>query len=1118
MYLGKKELQLTRSREDSVSSAWAEEMVLPSDNKKQVTCKVSSPGLPAPLAAHAALDLLFPPLDITGWATPSSAEPGHDMTLTCESSSSFPPSSITWHSKGQRQEGAIVSHTPGAFGGTVSRSELVVQTDGTDHGRTFTCEATNGLGVIVSTNITVNLLHGPVWLRAPSGRLDVKEGDDVTVTAVASANPPSVSYTWWRGPVALSRLGDSEGGVGTLRLRRLRRGQAGNYSVTAHTSRGAIHSSFFLNVQYGPEEIVATRRVLAEEGDTATLACSASGNPTPNITWTRASDNTSEIWRGVGEARLVLKEASRADTGLYLCHASSPVAAAAPVRAALVVTQPPTSATDIANGTQVDRWWAAVGDKGQLDCRVHAAPAPSFKWTVNDDRVIYTDRKYSISSPKLTDGVAEWSSVLRVRDVTEMDYTNYTCISRNALGSFVIHFSLLPPSPPATPGEFTAVAASATSVLLSWRSDPEEASIQGYSIRFHPSSSSHYLFQEEPGLNRSQVLVEGLMPATEYSFALQAYNNQGRSPFTPPSVVVTMLGVVEEAASSSSSSMGGASQQRVPRLILIIICLTGAALLILNIVIVSCFLRRYVFKKNAANARKPTTYSVYTPSTTPGSTTYGDLMSLNPSVPPPEYQQVRRDTDSEGTSTNTLRASFGSPQKSSEPLCVQVLNVSEEGATSLEGPASSQEDPYPQTRIAPPQIHVTPPHAHAAHAHDEQRRASDGSVVSTKSPAPTKQEQCAYSDASCSRVMNPSSFGEFAEQDNLGARSVCQSSNIPDVCPTTLTSYEMMLPPRQVPSCQEVIPEFPEDEEDEEEQEGDIKDANAKSTAVHEGSHTQYTSCQKHVPGSRFVNSPDSSPRRASVVQHHSGTPPTPRHNPATTARPSSQVIFHGQPHIQQQYEEQRLQQDVQQNTHPTQYTCPCYQQEPPHPQHHTSQPSYPHDPQYQQHFKKYTAHQVLDHPLQPLHHPQSFYPHGEDSEDLRQREKEPHLRPQVECHPDFEHPAQRPSSHPTHRPPPHHQEVSPSYRHVEASPELHQLDVHPHYHQYSPHYPSHCPQGAHQLQHSVPQEPSGVLDPSGLYTLQTNCCEERCGLSSVAESLPATELALCGQDLHSTT
>ncbi|XP_042874280.1 uncharacterized protein LOC122254588 [Penaeus japonicus] len=652
-------------------------------------------------------------------------------------------------------------------------------------------------------------------------------------------------------------------------------------------------------------------------------------------------------------------------------------------------------------------------------------------------------------------------------------------------------------------GRLQAVAASATSVALSWRSDPDDASTLGYTIRFHPSSSSRFQFQEEPSLNRSQVLVEGLVPATEYSFAIQAYNNQGRSPFTSPSVAVTMLGVVEEAASSSSSSIGSGSQQRVPRLILIIICLTGAALLILNIVIVSCFLRRYVFKKNSANARKTTTtYSVYTPSTTPGSTTFGDLMSLNPSVPPPEYQQVRRDTDSEGTSTNTLRASFGSPQKSSEPLSVQVLNASEEGATSLECPTSSHEDSYPQPRMAPPLIHVTPPHAHGTQQllHGEQRRASDGSV--NKANAPSQQEQCAYRDVPpCSRVTNPSSFGEFAERDDLALRSVCQSSNIPDVCPTTLSSYDTTLPPRQVPSCQEVIPEFPEDEEDEEEQEV-VGSEKPKSVTMHEGgSGAHYTSCQKPVSGSRFVDSPDSSPCRASVVQHHVTTPPTPRHNPATAAKPSSQVIFHGQPHIQQQYEEQRLQHDVQQNGHHiAQYTCPCYQQESQLPRHpgsqHSSQHSYPPDPQYQQHYKKYTPHQVLDHPLQPtsLHHPQSFYSHDEDGEDP------PRLRPQRECHPEFEHPAQRSSSH--HRPPPHHHqpEASSSFHHAESSHELRQLDVHHQYHQYTPHYPSLCPQGAHQMQHAVPQESTGALDPSGLYTLQTNCCEERCGLASATE------------------
>lgn len=58
MYLGKKELDITLSRENSVSSAWAEEIVMPSDNKKQVTCKITSPGLSTPLSAHATLDLL----------------------------------------------------------------------------------------------------------------------------------------------------------------------------------------------------------------------------------------------------------------------------------------------------------------------------------------------------------------------------------------------------------------------------------------------------------------------------------------------------------------------------------------------------------------------------------------------------------------------------------------------------------------------------------------------------------------------------------------------------------------------------------------------------------------------------------------------------------------------------------------------------------------------------------------------------------------------------------------------------------------------------------------------------------------------------------------------------
>lgn len=52
-------------------------------------------------------------------------------------------------------------------------------------------------GCVINRCALMSPSDGPVWLRAPSGRLDVKEGDDVIITAVASANPPSVRWVSW---------------------------------------------------------------------------------------------------------------------------------------------------------------------------------------------------------------------------------------------------------------------------------------------------------------------------------------------------------------------------------------------------------------------------------------------------------------------------------------------------------------------------------------------------------------------------------------------------------------------------------------------------------------------------------------------------------------------------------------------------------------------------------------------------------------------------------------------------------------------------------------------------------------------------------------------------------
>lgn len=49
------------------------------------------------------------------------------------------------------------------------------------------------------------------------------------------------------------------------------------------------------------------------------------------------------------------------------------------------------------------------------------------------------------------DDVAEWSSVLEVRDITAEDFANFTCTASNSLGSLKIPLSLNRHSRPGAP-------------------------------------------------------------------------------------------------------------------------------------------------------------------------------------------------------------------------------------------------------------------------------------------------------------------------------------------------------------------------------------------------------------------------------------------------------------------------------------------------------------------------------------------------------------------------------------------------------------------------------------------------------------------------------------------
>nr|XP_045618414.1 nephrin-like [Procambarus clarkii] len=578
VYKGEQEMAAEVTLEGGVSKAVLEVEVQPADNGVEVKCEVHNPATLTPLLTSHNLSVLFPPWEVTGSVRPSTVEEDQVVTLTCDTSSSLPPSSITWRSQKATLQGAVVTTTPGLYGGTHTRSELQVSTTAEDNGRSFTCEANNGLGVVLDAKLVLNVLHSPVWVVRPAEHLDVYEGAQLVITASAAANPGPLRYWWRRGEVTL------EATEGELRLGAVNRDVSGNYSVNAYNPRGAVNASFLLNVMYGPENIESAERVTVGEGGAATLQCSATGNPPPTLTWTRHTHNSTAetLSTGVGVARLVLEETTWAATGVYLCHASNLVSSPPPVKTKVIVTQAPTVATE--DGGALGASWAAVGGEGRLVCRVRAAPAPTFVWTTHNGRILDTSEKYVIHDPQLVDGLVVWAGVLEVRAVTTEDYAHYICTAHNPLGSDAAHIALHPPARPHTPFNFTVTNMTESSVSLAWTPNFSGGLPRGYTVRYRPAGTINYQFVEISGGHTAGTTLGGLRAGAEYFFSIMARNDQGVSEYLSPPLLVTLHGV----SSSSSSS----SRWRVPRLILLIMTLTGAALLVLNIAIIACFVRR----------------------------------------------------------------------------------------------------------------------------------------------------------------------------------------------------------------------------------------------------------------------------------------------------------------------------------------------------------------------------------------------------------------------------------------------------------------------------------------------------------------------------------------------
>ncbi|XP_067030699.1 lachesin-like [Acropora muricata] len=118
-----------------------------------------------------------------------------------------------------------------------------------------------------------------------------------------------------------------------LTILAVQRSDAGTYrSNVLPTGLGSIFVTVILDVSFPPSITEISGNQTVTEGGNVTLTCLADGKPTPNITWTRLSDNR--------VVNMTLSDIRKQDAGSYQCTADNGIGNPAIADVRIVVQYP----------------------------------------------------------------------------------------------------------------------------------------------------------------------------------------------------------------------------------------------------------------------------------------------------------------------------------------------------------------------------------------------------------------------------------------------------------------------------------------------------------------------------------------------------------------------------------------------------------------------------------------------------------------------------------------------------------------------------------------------------------------------------------------------------------
>ncbi|NXD24909.1 VCAM1 protein, partial [Spelaeornis formosus] len=255
------------------------------------------------------LNANFGPQNTVITASPgTSPMEGDSLNLTCVTQSN-PPAQIVW-SKYSAEES--IQHL-------IKNNVLSIPNVHFSDSGLYICEVIN-LVTNKTEKATVDIIiqGAPVITKfsiEPS--TTVQEGENVSIQCSAESNPP---------PKIILRRKFDKADMGSystnILLPSVMFQNGGDYECVAENKFGNSKSEITLYVKYGPKNTMITVIPTAalKEGETVTMECTSSGNPSPVISW-KKKKATGESVKISKNATLTIQNLKSQDLGLYECEA-----------------------------------------------------------------------------------------------------------------------------------------------------------------------------------------------------------------------------------------------------------------------------------------------------------------------------------------------------------------------------------------------------------------------------------------------------------------------------------------------------------------------------------------------------------------------------------------------------------------------------------------------------------------------------------------------------------------------------------------------------------------------------------------------------------------------------